>query len=52
VLAYHGAIDDDRSARGPGATNYVRNAVGQVMAGQPVETATTQAYGCSIKYAN
>lgn len=52
VLAYHGAIDNDNSARGPGSTNFVSQAVGEILAGKPVSQATTQAYGCSIKYAN
>ncbi len=52
ILAYHGAIDNDNTARGPGSTNYVSQAVGEVLAGKPVSQATTQAYGCSIKYAD
>lgn len=52
VLAYHGAIDNDRTARGPGTTNYVAQAVRQVLAGEAVTTPTTEAYGCSVKYAN
>lgn len=52
ILAYHGAIDNDRTARGPGTTNYVAEAVRQVLAGEPVTTPTTEAYGCSVKYAN
>lgn len=51
VLVYHGAIDDDRTARGPGAKNYVEQAVTQTLAGEAVTTPTTEAYGCSIKYA-
>lgn len=52
VLAYHGAIDNDRSARALGDTNYVRKAMGEIVAGRPVSTATTTAYGCSVKYAD
>ncbi len=52
VLVYHGAIDNDRTARGPGDLNYVEQAVTATIAGEPVTTPTTQAYGCSIKYAN
>ncbi len=52
VLAYRGAIDNDNSARGPGDVNYVKLAVEAVRAGRPVETAQTESYGCSIKYAD
>ena len=52
VLVYHGAIDNDRTARGPGDLNYVEQAVTATIAGEPVTTPTTQAYGCSIKYAD
>lgn len=50
ILAYHGAIDNDRTARGPGDVNYVKQAVAEVLAGKPVSVPTTEAYGCSIKY--
>lgn len=52
VLVYHGAIDNDRTAKGAGETNYVANAVAAVLAGKPVEVATTEAYGCGVKYAD
>lgn len=52
ILAYHGAIDNDSSARGPGNINYVKLAVEEILAGKPVTTPTTNAYGCSIKYVN
>lgn len=51
VLAYHGAIDDDNTARAPGKTNYVKQAVDAVLAGKEVPTPTSTAYGCSIHYA-
>jgi len=50
TLVYHGAIDNDRGASAPGAVNYVEKAVGEVLAGEPVSTPTTNAYGCGIKY--
>jgi hypothetical protein len=53
VLIYKGAIDDrptTNSADVNGAKNYVRAALEQAMTGQPVTTASTQAYGCSVKY--
>ncbi|MAN47506.1 MAG: thioredoxin family protein [Alphaproteobacteria bacterium] len=53
AIAYQGAIDDKPSARVADletATNYVRAAMDSLAAGEPVETANTQPYGCSIKY--
>lgn len=54
VLLYQGAIDDRPSARASsleGANNYVRAALADIAAGRPVQTATTTAYGCAVKYA-
>jgi len=53
VLVYAGAIDDrptTRRADVQGANNYVRAALEQVTAGQPVKTPVTRAYGCTVKY--
>jgi peroxiredoxin len=53
VLVYAGAIDDrptTRRADVQGANNYVRAALEQVTAGQPVKTPLTRAYGCTVKY--
>ena len=53
VLVYAGAIDDRPTTRRSdvqGAQNYVREAVQAVSSGQPVKTATTRAYGCTVKY--
>jgi peroxiredoxin len=54
VLVYQGAMDnqpdpvhDPRTAR-----NYVREAVGALLAGKPVEVSQTKPYGCSVKYAD
>lgn len=52
-LVYQGAIDNKPSARASslnGATNYVRAAMTDLNAGQPVKVAETTAYGCSVKY--
>ena len=52
-LAYVGAIDDKRSTNPEdvkGARNHVRAALGEVLAGKPVSTASTVPYGCSVKY--
>jgi peroxiredoxin len=52
-LVYAGAIDDKPSVdEGDinNAKNYVAAALDSAMAGKPVATAQTQAYGCSVKY--
>jgi peroxiredoxin len=52
-LAYAGAIDSIASARVADidkATNYVRQGLDELLAGQPVSRPQTTAYGCSIKY--
>jgi peroxiredoxin len=52
VLRYEGAIDDDpRGNKAAGTpTNYVKGAVDALLSGKPVPAATTEAYGCSVKY--
>jgi peroxiredoxin len=53
-VIYEGAIDSKASTDQSDikvATNYVKAALTEAMAGQPVQTATTKAYGCGIKYA-
>lgn len=53
TLVYAGAIDDKNSADEAdigSAKNYVNAALEEVLAGKPVTTAQTQAYGCSVKY--
>jgi peroxiredoxin len=49
-LAYQGAIDDDRRIQGQATVNYVEQALTALTAGQPVATARTEPYGCSVKY--
>ena len=54
-LIYEGAIDSKASydpADIKGSTNYVATALNEAMAGKPVSTSQTKAYGCSIKYAD
>jgi peroxiredoxin len=54
ILVYRGAIDsksDADTASIAGATNYVAVALDEVLAGKPVSTPETKAYGCSVKYA-
>lgn len=52
TLAYAGAIDNDSSAGKAGDTNYVKQALTQVLAGETVSTPETKPYGCSVKYSN
>lgn len=52
-LAYAGAIDDNPSPKPEviaASKNYVLAALKNLEAGQAVETATSQPYGCSVKY--
>jgi peroxiredoxin len=54
ILVYHGAIDDKKSvdpADIATAKNFVAAAIEETLAGKPVSTPETEAYGCSIKYA-
>jgi hypothetical protein len=53
-LIYQGAIDsvatpDPKDVAG--ATNYVKAALDEAIAGKPVSTPETKSYGCSVKYA-
>jgi len=53
TLLYQGAIDDKRSADPADvktATNHVRAALTEALAGKPVTVASTTPYGCSVKY--
>jgi peroxiredoxin len=53
-VAYMGAIDSNTSPdlkTGEGVKNHLRDALDALLAGKPVETATTKAVGCSIKRA-
>ena len=54
IIVYHGAIDDKKSvdpADIATAKNFVAAAIDETLAGKPVSTPETEAYGCSIKYA-
>ena len=54
-LIYSGAIDSKPTANPDdiaSSTNYVKVALEQAMAGKPVATPNSRAYGCSIKYAD
>lgn len=52
ILRYHGAIDDNKFSDKPSdaVTNYVVNAVRQILNGETVVPDTTKPYGCSVKY--
>lgn len=55
MLVYAGAIDSKPSSNPadiPGATNHVKVALAETLAGKPVSVATTKPYGCSVKYAS
>jgi peroxiredoxin len=52
-LIYAGAIDDHATTEVsdiPTSKNYVSAALTEAMAGEPVQTAYTRPYGCSVKY--
>jgi peroxiredoxin len=53
ILIYKGAIDDKpttNKASLAGARNHVLAALDESLAGKPVTIASTQPYGCSVKY--
>jgi hypothetical protein len=53
MIAYAGAIDSIRSTKAEDiakSTNYVTAALEAIKAGQPVAKASTEPYGCSVKY--
>ena len=52
-IVYEGAIDSKASANPsdiPSATNYVKVALEESLAGKTVTNANTKPYGCSVKY--
>jgi peroxiredoxin len=49
VLRYAGAIDNG-DPRTKGDVNYVRQALKEILAGEPVTTPTSKPFGCSVKY--
>jgi hypothetical protein len=53
ALVYAGGIDDKKStdpADIATSTNFVAQALDEILAGKPVSMAKTAAYGCSVKY--
>jgi peroxiredoxin len=53
LVAYTGAIDDKPAPEGnpQKAKNYVRAALNEILAGEPVSKPQTKPYGCGAKYA-
>lgn len=54
AVVYAGAIDSRPTANPadiPGATQHVRQALQESLAGKPVSVPSTRPYGCSVKYA-
>jgi len=52
-IAYMGAIDSDSSFKPEaiaGSTNYVMEALNALNAGENIKVASTQPYGCGVKY--
>ena len=55
LLVYAGGIDNKPSINPAdivGATNHVKVALGEALAGKAISQATTRPYGCSVKYAS
>jgi peroxiredoxin len=51
ILAYAGAIDDSKDdVSKVGKTNYIANALDELLAGKAVTTKETEAFGCAVKY--
>jgi hypothetical protein len=53
LLVYAGGIDSIASANPADiktATNYIKQSLGETLAGKPISNATTKPYGCSVKY--
>jgi len=53
MIQYDGAIDSIKSTRTsdiPKATQYVEVALDAMVAGEPIEVASSTPYGCSVKY--
>jgi peroxiredoxin len=55
VLVYMGAIDNTQGGepeKEDKIVNYVDTALGELAAGKPITTKTSEPYGCSVKYAS
>ena len=49
VLKFHGAFDNRTVPEKPGETNYVAQALDELLAGKEVSTPSVSAWGCTIK---
>jgi peroxiredoxin len=55
ILVYMGAIDNTQGGepeKEDKVINYVDTALGELAAGKPITTKTSEPYGCSVKYAS
>ena len=55
LLVYAGGIDNKATSNPAdiaSATNHVKVALGDTLAGKPIAVATTRPYGCSVKYSS
>lgn len=50
VLRYVGCIDDNAQDPAGVTTPYLKQAIAQLLAGQPIDPASTSAIGCSVKW--
>jgi len=48
TLVYHGRIDDDKDASKVSSSD-LKNALDNILAGQPVAVSTTKSFGCGVK---
>ncbi|MGE5655571.1 MAG: thioredoxin family protein [Actinomycetota bacterium] len=49
-LRYRGLVDDNANDPGGVQAAYLRNAIAQLLKGEPVNPPTTEAIGCSVKW--
>lgn len=50
TLVYEGTVDDSPSEPAEAEEHYLRDALNQVVAGEPVAVQKTRAFGCTIKF--
>lgn len=50
ILCYSGAIDDNASDPGAVQVPYLRNAIAQILQGDPIVPTSTEPIGCSVKW--
>ena len=50
-LVYNGGMDDDPAGESENSSNYVKAALNELVADNPVSVAESKPYGCSVKYA-